>query len=510
MAVSTIYSAAIVGLDAQPVEVEVDIGMGLPMFLIVGLPDKAVEEAKERVRSAIKNSKAHLPDHRITVNLAPADLPKIGPSYDLPIAIGILAAAEQVKGDFEKSIFIGELALNGKIRRVNGVLPIILMAKEKGYKQIFLPKQNANEAALVQGVKIYPVETLIDLIFHLNNEKLISEYKRPKNQVDFTEEIDFDMADVLGQEFAKRALEIAAAGAHNVFMIGPPGAGKTLLARTIPSIMPKMSEDEILEVTKIHSVAGIVNKDTAVQTARPFRSPHHTASNIALVGGGQYPRPGEVTMAHQGVLFLDEIAEFSKSVLEALRQPLEDRVITISRAAGTLQFPAYFTLVAAMNPCPCGYLNHPTKNCICSPSQIIRYQKKISGPLLDRMDLYLDIPPVKYDKLLGKKSGEPSIKIRERVEKARLIQNNRFAKAGLHIKTNSQMGNKEIKIFCLLDSESENLMKSALERLNLSARSFYRILKIARTIADLENNEKIQTNHLAEALQYRPKDMSAY
>jgi len=509
--ITEVFTATTFGVDAYIVRVETHIDNGLHNFSVVGLPDSAVKESRDRVMAAIKNTGLFFPFvKRITINLSPADIKKEGSGFDLPIAIGILAAAEQVKGDFEKSIFIGELALNGKIRKVNGVLPIILMAKEKGFSRIFLPKSNAKEASLVEGVKIYPAETLIDLIFHLNNEKLIREYKRPKNSVDFSEEINFDMADVVGQEFAKRALEIAASGAHNVFMIGPPGAGKTLLARTIPSIMPKMSEDEILEVTKIYSVSGIYNKDKSVQTARPFRSPHHTASNIALVGGGQYPRPGEVTLAHHGVLFLDEIAEFSKSVLEALRQPLEDRVITISRAAGTLQFPAYFTLVAAMNPCPCGYLNHPTKNCTCSPSQIIRYQKKISGPLLDRMDLYLDIPPVKYDKLLGKKSGEPSLNIRNRVEKARIVQALRFSNSNLNIKTNSQMGNKEIKIFCALDSESENLMKSALERLNLSARSFYRILKIARTIADLESTENIKTNHLAEALQYRPKDMSAY
>ncbi len=505
MALSKITSAAVVGLDAEPVEVEVDISSGLPSFLIVGLPDKAVEEAKERVRSAIKNSAAVFPPNRITVNLAPADLPKVGPAYDLPIAVGILAASEQLKFDSQKALFLGELSLDGALRHTNGILSMVTMAQSKGYETVFLPEINAHEASLIPELKIIPVKSLRQLILHLKGEKKILPQESKKFQ-DINKEIEFtyDMAYVKGQEHVKRALEIAAAGGHNVLMIGPPGAGKTLLARTMPSILPKMNLEETLEVTKIYSIVGILKSNQPLVPNRPFRSPHHTASDIALVGGGKWPRPGEISLAHRGVLFLDELAEFPRSVLEVLRQPLEDGIVNVSRATGSLTFPAKFILIGASNPCPCGYYTDPVKECVCSPTQIIRYRKRISGPLLDRIDLHIEVPRVKYEKLATEKVAESSQGIRKRIQKARDIQEKRFL--NLKIACNAEMGVKEIKIYCQIDNTSAQLLRQAINQFHLSARAYHRILKLARTIADLLGEEKIQPTHIAEAIQYRPKE----
>ncbi len=512
--ISKINSAAIIGLDAVPIEVEVDIGVGLPNFLIVGLPDKSIDEAKERVRSAIKNSNANFPQRRITVNLAPADLRKEGSSFDLPIAVSLLNSSGQIKVG-EKDLFVGELALDGNLRKVSGILPIVLMARELGFKRLFLPWENAKEASIIEEVKIYPIKNLQDLIEGFRGNLSLKEEKKSLIQ-DFLEESqdnvleDLDMAYVSGQEHVKRALEIAAAGGHNILMIGPPGTGKTLLAKTFTTILPKMTFDEILEVSKIYSVSGLLEFKNPLLTKRPFRNPHHTASNISLVGGGQWPRPGEISLAHRGVLFLDEFSEFPKAVLEVLRQPLEDGKITISRASGSLSFPSNFILIAASNPCPCGYFGDPIKECSCSPSQIVKYNKKISGPLLDRIDLYVKVPRIKYEKLRKTDGSESSNEIRQRVEKAREVQKERFKNLpappigyAQGVKTNSEMGIKAIKSYCAIDKDSEELLKEALDKLAISARGFHKILKIARTIADLENRENIKRQDIAEALQYR-------
>jgi len=502
-----ILSGAVVGLSAIGITVEVDIAsQGLPSFTIVGLPDKAVEESKERVRAAIKNSGAEFPAKRITVNLAPADIPKAGPMYDLPIALGILIASEQFISGKESALYLGELSLDGGVKHTNGVLPLTLFAKEEKITSVFVPAVDAKESAVIRGISVYPVHSLISLFHHMNGLEEIKKipYISFEN-IKESQEFEFDMADIQGQEQVKRVLEIAAAGGHNVFMKGLPGAGKTLLARTLPSILPILTEEEALEVTKIYSVTGNLPPGESIIKHRPFRSPHHTTSRIGLIGGGTHPSPGEISLAHRGVLFLDEFPEFPRHVLEALRQPLEDGVVTISRASGSVIFPSKFMLVGASNPCPCGNYGSLTKRCTCLPGTISRYKKRISGPLLDRIDLHVHVPAVQPDKLtLQKGMSEPSEVIRKRVQRARNIQSKRFETIGIH--SNAEMNNKMVKDLCPLSDDTMRFLRQATTQFSLSARGFYRVIKVARTIADLSGDSAVSISHIAEALQYRPEE----
>ncbi len=499
--VAHVNTATVVGLEAEVVDVEADVTNGLPATVIVGLPDAAVQESKERVRSALKNSELKYPQTRVSVNLAPADTQKIGTQFDVPIALAILLASEQCAFNVKNRWFVGELSLDGTLRAVQGVLAIALKAKQMGVAEIYVPLANGQEAALVEGISVYPCPTLSSLVGHLlGMEALMCLPTTTMASVFKAGHSWLDMAEISGQEMAKRALEIASSGGHNVLMSGPPGSGKTLLARALSGILPDMELSESLELTKIYSIAGQL-PTSGVVSIRPVRSPHHTTSSVALVGGGAGPKPGEITLAHRGILFMDELPEFPRSALEALRQPLEDGVVTVSRAKNTFTFPAKFILVAALNPCPCGYYGDSGKRCVCTPAQIFKYQKRLSGPLLDRIDLHIEVPRLSYDKISKHESQESSQVIRLRVQKARQAQYKRLGGA----KTNSEMNVVDIRAHCVLGKEENELLAGATQKYNLSGRSIHRLLKVARTIADLENSESITQKHIAEALQYRPK-----
>lgn len=507
---SIVRSCALVGLDGRVVEVETDYNprAGIPAFTIVGLPDNAVRESRERVRAAIKNSDLTFPNKVYVVNLSPADLPKHGPSYDLAIAVGVLASTDQVPLEaLEKSMFIGELSLDGSVRHVKGVMPLVYTAYQEGFERVYVAAEDAPQASLVRGIEIIPVDTLGQLVEHLYGLNPISVYS---GENDFlangsgapADVVDFE--DIAGQEAIKRALEIAAGGNHNIRLVGPPGTGKTLLARAVPGILPMLTLEEALEVTRIYSVADMLQNDHPLMHLRPFRAPHHTISQPGMVGGGTIPRPGEITLAHRGVLFLDECTEHNPRTLEVLRQPIEDKIVTISRAKGTLTFPANFLLILAHNPCPCGNFGDPIKHCSCTPTMITRYQSKLSGPLLDRVDIHIEVPRVDYDKLMGTTKGERSAVIQARVEKARKRQRERFGdKSGVFANSDMKVG--DIQRFCVLTPEARQLLDISVRRMQLSARAYHRLLKLSRTIADLADCTHIEIQHIAEAVQYRPR-----
>jgi magnesium chelatase family protein len=499
-----VYSCAVIGLDGTVVEVEVDYTQGMPGMTVVGLPDAAVQESRERVQAAVRNAGVPFPRKRLVVNLAPASVRKEGPAYDLPIALGVLIYTGMLPPEAaEGMLVVGELSLDGTVRHARGVLPMAATARQAGFKRIVVPEADAVEAALIPDLEVLPVSSLSQLYNHLTGRKPIT--PQPKSEITYVPPVaPTDFGEIKGQEHVKRAMEVAAAGGHNVLMIGPPGAGKTLLARALPGILPAMSIDEALDVTRIYSVADQLPPEIPLIRQRPFRSPHHTISHAGLVGGGNWPHPGEISLAHRGVLFLDELPEFGMRVLEVLRQPIEDKVVTISRAQGSLTFPASFQLVAAMNPCPCGYYGDPVKPCTCSSMVVTKYQKRISGPLLDRIDIHVEVPRVEYEKLSSARLGESSATVRERVEAARSRQRVRFASAD-GITCNADMRPAEVRKFCVLDETGQSLMRTAMNQLQLSARAYHRVLKLARTIADLAGSESIAPSHLAEALQYRPR-----